>query len=68
MTKSAQTLTFALFALSTPIMASAASQTIAFDAIPNQIFGVSPFVIAAQASSGLPVTFCFDHASRLQDC
>ena len=40
-----------------PITAFAASQTIAFDAIPNQIFGVSPFVIAAQASSGLPVSF-----------
>jgi hypothetical protein len=33
------------------------SQTITFDSIPNQIFGVSPFTIAAQASSGLPVDF-----------
>jgi hypothetical protein len=31
--------------------------TIAFDAIANQIFGGSPFAIAAQASSGLPVSF-----------
>ncbi len=35
--------------------AQTASQTISFDAIPNQILGVSPFVIAAQASSLLPV-------------
>ena len=40
-----------------PITAFGASQTIAFDAIPNQIFGVSPFMIVAQASSGLPVSF-----------
>ena len=32
------------------------AQTISFDAIPNQILGVSPFAIVAQASSGLPVT------------
>src|ERR1700728_3002608 len=38
-------------------MAAAATQTIAFDAIPSQILGVSPFPIAAQASSGLPVSF-----------
>ncbi len=31
------------------------SQTIAFDEIPNRIFGGSPFVIAAEASSGLPI-------------
>ncbi len=36
---------------------SAATQTIVFDSIPNQIFGVSPFPMAAKASSGLPVTF-----------
>ena len=30
--------------------------TIHFDAIPNQILGVSPFPVVAQASSGLPVT------------
>jgi hypothetical protein len=34
-----------------------ASQTITFDGIPNQILGISPFVVAAQASSLLPVTF-----------
>ena len=33
------------------------AQTIAFDAIPSQIFGVSPFPIAAEASSGLAVSF-----------
>jgi uncharacterized protein (TIGR03437 family) len=33
------------------------NQTIAFDPIPNQIFGISPFPIAAQASSLLPVSF-----------
>ncbi len=32
-------------------------QTINFDAIPAQIFGISPFVIAAKASSGLAVGF-----------
>jgi hypothetical protein len=31
-------------------------QTITFDSIPNQILGVSPFVLAAHASSNLPVT------------
>jgi large repetitive protein len=45
-----------LAALATPLSAFGASQTISFDAIPNQIFGGSPFVIAAQASSGLPVS------------
>src|SRR5436309_986408 len=33
-----------------------ASQTITFDAIPNQILGVTPFPIYAHASSNLPVT------------
>jgi len=33
------------------------SQTITFDAIPNQIFGISPFAIAAESSSGLPVAY-----------
>ncbi len=33
------------------------SQTITFDKIPNQIFGISPFPIAAQSSVLLPVTF-----------
>jgi uncharacterized protein (TIGR03437 family) len=37
--------------------ASLRSQTIAFDPVPNQIFGISPFPIAAEASSFLPVTF-----------
>jgi uncharacterized protein (TIGR03437 family) len=32
-------------------------QTLSFDTIPNQIFGVAPFSIAAQASSQLPVSF-----------
>ena len=32
------------------------TQTIRFDAIPNQILGVSPFPIVAQASSGLSVS------------
>jgi Bacterial Ig-like domain (group 3)/FG-GAP-like repeat/FG-GAP repeat len=31
------------------------SQTIAFDKIPNQIFGISPFEIAVQSTSGLPL-------------
>jgi uncharacterized protein (TIGR03437 family) len=34
---------------------SLASQTITFFPVPNQIFGVSPFVIDPTASSGLPV-------------
>jgi len=37
--------------------ASAATQTVTFDKIPNQILGVSPFPVAAQSSSLLPVTF-----------
>ena len=32
-------------------------QTITFDTIPNKIFGISPFITAAKASSGLAVTF-----------
>ena len=39
------------------VPAGSTSQTIAFDAIPNQVLGVSPFPIAAQASSLLPVSF-----------
>ena len=39
----------------TPAAVTIGSQTITFDAIPNQIFGISPFPIIAQASSGLPV-------------
>jgi hypothetical protein len=46
-----------LLALVARLTASAATQTIAFDAIPNQIFGASPFAIAARASSLLPVSF-----------
>ncbi len=38
-------------------LAAQTSQTITFDTVPNQIFGVSPFAIAAQASSLLPVSF-----------
>src|SRR5207245_2668825 len=34
-----------------------ASQSITYDTVPNQIFGISPFQIAANASSGLPVGF-----------
>jgi FG-GAP-like repeat len=34
-----------------------ASQTITFDTVPNQILGVSPFVLAAEASSHMPVGF-----------
>jgi hypothetical protein len=39
------------------MQAQSLPQTITFDAIPNQIFGISPFQIAAEASSGLPVSF-----------
>jgi len=46
---------FALI-LTAPAQAST-SQTITFDAIPNQLLGISPFTIAAQASSLLPVSF-----------
>lgn len=34
-----------------------AGQTVSFPGIPDQIFGVAPFQLAAKASSGLPVTF-----------
>jgi hypothetical protein len=37
--------------------AGSTTQTVTFDAIPNQILGVSPFPIAAEASSGLAVSF-----------
>ena len=51
----------AVYAAAAPVtqtfmVVNLASQTIAFDAIPNQLFGVSPFPIAVQASSLLPVT------------
>ena len=49
------------YAAATPVMqsftVSTNSQTITFDAIPNQIFGVSPFPLAAQSSALLPVSF-----------
>jgi len=57
MTKPAKVLALISLVIAAQIAASAATQTIAFDAIPNQIFGVSPFFAVAQASSGLPVTF-----------
>ena len=38
-----------------PLLAGT-SQTISFDAIPNQILGLSPFPIAARATSGLPIS------------
>jgi hypothetical protein len=56
-TKSARVPVLTLLGVAIQFTASAASQTITFDAIPDQLYGVSPFVIAAQASSGLPVTF-----------
>jgi trimeric autotransporter adhesin len=40
---------------SLPLTITVAGPAIAFDAIPNQILGGSPFAIAAQAKSGLPV-------------
>jgi hypothetical protein len=57
MTKTARHFLTFILSAAAPLPAFAASQTITFDAIPNQIFGVSPFVIAAQASSLLPVSF-----------
>ncbi len=50
------------YAAATPItrtftVAANGSQTITFDALPNQIIGISPFPIAAQSSALLPVTF-----------
>jgi uncharacterized protein (TIGR03437 family) len=57
MTKQVRTAIIFFLPLIAPIVGSAATQTITFDAIPDQIFGVSPFPIAAKASSGLPVTF-----------
>ena len=57
MTKPAKVLTLISLVIAAQIAALAATQTIAFDAIPNQIFGVSPFTIVAQSSSRLPVMF-----------
>ena len=49
------------YSAATPVMQSftvaALSQTITFDTIPNQILGISPFPIAAESSSRLPVGF-----------
>jgi hypothetical protein len=42
--------------VSSPLYAGT-SQSIAFDAIPSQILGVSPFPITAHATSGLSVSF-----------
>jgi len=50
----------AMYAAAAPVTWSftiTISQTLQFDTIPNQLFGRSPFVVAAQASSLLPVTF-----------
>lgn len=57
MLQSARAASLAFLWLGGAIAVAATTQTIAFDPISNQILGVSPFVIAAQASSGLPVTF-----------
>ena len=55
-----------LFAFASMLMASVllpsvllagAPQTITFRTIPNQTFGQPPFLVSAQATSGLPVTF-----------
>ena len=50
------------FIAATPVTQSftvttGSAQTIAFDAIPNQILGISPFAIAAQSTAVLPVIF-----------
>ena len=47
-----------LLLLSVPglILAAQTSQTIVFDAIPNEFLGISPIVVTAHATSGLPVT------------
>lgn len=42
---------------------SLATQTIAFPAIPNVVYGAAPITITATASSGLPVTFASTSAS-----
>src|SRR4051812_21415272 len=57
MTKPTQILSLVSLALTLQATAVAASQTITFPAIPNQLFAISPFPIAAKASSGLPITF-----------
>ena len=45
------------FSNQVPFTITLANETISFDAIPNQIFGASPFPITARASSGLPMGF-----------
>ncbi len=55
MTKLSRILCLAPLLLLAPTFVSAASQTITFDPIPNQIFGTSPFPIMARASSGLTI-------------
>ena len=49
------------YAAATPVYQSftvnPAPQTITFDKVPNQIFGGSPFPVAAQSSALLPVSF-----------
>src|SRR5262245_58088273 len=57
MTKLSRTLACLALLLSTHLPAFALTQTITFDAIPNQILGSSPSIVTARASSGLPVTF-----------
>ena len=57
MAKPSRTVTLTVAALAAGLSASAAPQSISFGPIPNQTFGVSPFPIAAKASSGLPVIF-----------
>jgi hypothetical protein len=46
-----------LIALACPAVGLGASQSITFNSIPDQLFGVSPFPLIARASSGLPVSF-----------
>ena len=43
--------------IASPMVGMAASQSITFDSIPDQIFGVSPFSLVARATSGLPISF-----------
>jgi uncharacterized protein (TIGR03437 family) len=48
----------AVFLLGTAaLLGQSDTNTISFDPIPDQIFGISPFVIGAKATSGLPVSF-----------
>ncbi|HYA18576.1 MAG TPA: FG-GAP-like repeat-containing protein [Bryobacteraceae bacterium] len=45
-----------LLAACPALVGAESAQTIHFDPIPNQILGISPFPVEAQASSGLPVS------------